>query len=263
MRWVDWLEQVGKMVRAWRGQQLLANGSAGALRWTTWMDPGKATGLASAIYLVPPALVAVEGVRTNRVGERIQSQDTVSMLGGAVDAWSKVLAGIRAENVPGGLLPTYDATGAIVLSYFSEFLSGDENAMVRVAMSRVRGLGAIWYGSPEWDVTDIPETWVDPTDHDGPWCGLGRAGVGAETFTVLMLDSSQDYVSPLRVRSAFSYALEDEFGVRLMGNSPADAKNTFGALQLKHLGMWVPGPDHVRDALSHVLFGIRKGYGML
>jgi len=204
------------------------------------MDPGKATGLASVVYLVPPPPVEVPGGR-------------VSALGVAVDAWSKVLAGLRAGNVPGGLLPTYDATGAIVLSYFSECLSGDENVMVRTAMSRVRGLGAIWFGSPAWDIGD---------GEDEAKCGLGLAGVGAETFRVLRADSSEDYVSPLRVRSAFSYALEDEFGVRLLGNSPSDALNVFGAIQLKQLGMYVSGPDHVRDALSHCLFGIRKGYGL-
>jgi hypothetical protein len=135
-----------------------------------------------------------------------------------------------------------------VLSFYSEFLGPDEHKTVRTAMSRVRGLGAIWAANPAWDVEEMAED-----DHG---CGF----VEAETFRVLRLDHDDDYVAPIRVRSAFSYALEDELGIEMKSNSPTDAKDSFGPLQLKRLGMWVSGPDHVRDALAHVLFQTRKQY---
>jgi len=241
MTWSEWLAQVQRMMEAWKGQRALANGQSdacGTLLWITGMDPGKATGLAQVVYLVPPAPVEVADTfnveRASR-GEPAWGKHKVSSVGYAVDTWSKVLAGIRAQNVPGGLLPTYDATGAIVLTWFSEFLSGDENAMVRKAVSRYRQLSNIWEGE-----------------------GVGLAT--CERFTVLRADSSVDYVSPIRVRAAFAYALEDEFGIRTLGVYSSDALSEFGPLQLKHLGMYPSGPDHVRDALGHGLFGIRKEY---
>lgn len=231
MQWTEWLDQTKRMVDAWQGGQLLAGGGTSRLCWATGMDPGKATGLAHVVYLVPPA-------------SEVAPNGNASLLGYAVDQWSKIVAKLRVQNVPGGLMQTYDATGVIVLSYFSEFLVGDENAMVRKAVARVREMGSCWTGDAEWDALG------------SPWCGLG--GISVERFKVLRVDKSEDYVSPLRVRSAFSYAVEDEFGVRISGNWPADALTAFGPIQFKRLGMWVSGPDHVRDALSHALFEIRK-----
>jgi hypothetical protein len=88
--------------------------------------------------------------------------------------------------------------------------------------------------------------------------GLGEAGVGCESFTNMRADRSRDYLSPVRVTAAFSYAVEDEFGIKLLGSNPGDMKSAFGPLVIKELGMWIEGPDHVRDALGHVLFAIRK-----
>jgi len=241
VNWDEWVGQTAKMVDTWRGGQLLAGGGTSQLRWVSGMDPGKATGLAHVVYLVPPTPERVEGLSNGQNGRR-GAGDRVGLVGYAVDQWAKILAGLRVQNVPGGLLQTYDATGVIVLSFYSEFFTGDENSIVRRAVSRVRDMGSCWAGTPSWGV--------------GEESGLGA--VTCERFKVLRQDPSEDYVSPLRVRSAFSYGLEDEFGVRITGHQPADAKNAFGAVQFKQLGMWLSGPDHVRDALSHALFEIRK-----
>lgn len=235
MKWYDWLIQVDKIVMAWRGQQLLAGypGACGQLYWAAGVDPGKATGFSAAVYLVPPADREVEEFANYMNAGRGQK---ISVLGEVVGQWSKILKTIGADeaSVPKELLGSYDATGAIVLSYWAEFLASSENEMVRKIMSRVRGLST-----------------VDGLD-------LGPAGVNVESFRLLRMDKDRDYLSPVRVTAALDYALEDEFDIITKSNSPGDAKGAFGALQLKHLGIWVSGPDHVRDALSHTLFGIRK-----
>jgi hypothetical protein len=39
---------------------------------------------------------------------------------------------------------------------------------------------------------------------------------------------------------------------------PADAKRFVTDARLKHLGLWVPGEDHARDALRHLVLALAK-----
>jgi hypothetical protein len=233
MRWPEWLILADKITTAWKGQQLLANGSAGRLYWSAGVDPGTATGFSTALYLVPPAAREVEDFADYMNAGRGQK---ISVLGQVVDQWGKILktVGMPAEYVPKDLLGTYDATGAVVLAYWAEYFASEENSMVRQMVSRIRGLLSI--------------------EH----LDLGPAGVNVESFRLLRMDKDRAYLSPVRVTAALEYALEDEFEIATKSNTPGDAKNAFSELQFKHLGIWASGPDHVRDALSHNLFGIRK-----
>lgn len=203
------------------------------LQWTLWLDPGTHTGLAAVLYATPR-----EGANAIDLAEKLHV--ALERLHASQDG---VRAGLPGEVVPGAP----GATGAAIVGIWTELLYAEENQMVRQAISRVRTLGAALAGKRFWDVVFDPQ---------GP--RLGLAGVGAETFTVLKPQQDHEFLSPVRVRSAFSYALEDEFGIAMMGNSPGDAKRTFSDERLRRAGLYVSGPDHVRDALRHCLLSIRK-----
>lgn len=51
-----------------------------------------------------------------------------------------------------------------------------------------------------------------------------------------------------------------QHGCRLIEQTPGDAKKFATDARLKHLGLWVPGKDHARDAARHwLLFNVREG----
>ena len=97
---------------------------------------------------------------------------------------------------------------------------------------------------------------------------------GCESFVPRRLDFSEEFLSPVRIRSKIEYALsktpnelintgtEEEpvhpVGVPLFLQSPSDAKGAFEDGRLKALRMYRPGPDHVNDAKRHGLLWIRK-----
>lgn len=91
---------------------------------------------------------------------------------------------------------------------------------------------------------------------------------GCESFRVLRLDSSEEFVAPIRIRSAIQQQMSilrplgwqkgDPFGVPLFAQSPSDAINAFTNDRLKALRMYTPGPDHVNDAKRHTLLWIRR-----
>lgn len=91
---------------------------------------------------------------------------------------------------------------------------------------------------------------------------------GCESFRVLRLDSSEDFVAPIRIRSAIQQQMSitkpldwqqgQPFGVPLFTQSPSDAINAFTNDRLKALRMYTPGPDHINDAKRHTLLWIRR-----
>jgi hypothetical protein len=45
-------------------------------------------------------------------------------------------------------------------------------------------------------------------------------------------------------------------GAEFKFQTPAQAKKFVNDSQLKTLGLWIPGQDHARDAIRHLIFGI-------
>lgn len=90
---------------------------------------------------------------------------------------------------------------------------------------------------------------------------------GVESFVPMQLNMSQDFLAPVRIRSALEFALSRTKphgsetlgdGVPLYAQSPSDAITSFTNDRLKTLRMYTPGPDHVNDAKRHCLLWIRK-----
>jgi len=206
------------------------------LCWTSWMDPGVHTGFAMVLY-------ATAGPSDARATDIAQHYDTTMKRIG-VAGWP----GGEPGAVQGGLP---DLCSAALLAVHTELLTGDENGQVRTAVSRVGRLGAVFAGSPFWDASP-PDDPSDGTPH------IGAAGIGAESFINLRSERDRDYLSPVRVRSAFGYALEEEYGVAMDSQQPGDAKSAFSDIRTKRAGIYIPGPDHVRDAFAHALLAIRR-----
>ena len=212
-------------------------GKAFDVHWTLWIDPGVHTGLAAVLYATP-----IGDETAIQLAERLDK--TLRSINVAASPRG---AGLPGDHVPGAP----GATGAVICGIWTELLFDDERAMTRTAISRVRALGKTFSGIRDWD-TMTGEVPGDDHPH------IGAAGIGAERFVVLKPERDADYLSPERVRSMFSYALEDEFGIDMAGQMPGDAKNVFTDDRLRNMGLYQKGSDHPRDALRHALLAIRK-----
>lgn len=83
---------------------------------------------------------------------------------------------------------------------------------------------------------------------------------GVERFTLMRLDRSEDFLSPVRIRAGISFAMSvsKRSPGQLLHQSPGDAMTTFTDARLRELGMYTEGPDHIRDGIRHCLLHIRK-----
>ncbi len=143
---------------------------------------------------------------------------------------------------PKALLVDDLKTAKVVLAYSEMFLHGDE------------------YGP-----TGQVGTYLKLREKLDEEVGLAT---GCESFRVLRLDSSEEFVAPIRIRSAIQQQMSilrplgwqkgDRFGIPLFTQSPSDAINAFTNDRLKALRMYTPGPDHVNDAKRHTLLWIRR-----
>jgi len=209
------------------------------IHWTAWMDPGVHTGFAMVVYASIPGVETSDSATADRDVVEKHYRDAMTRIG---------IAGWHAEaGLPGQ--GTCDLVGSTVLAIHHELLTGDEVQQVRTAVGRIRQLGAIFAETTSWDMP------FDAYDNDPH---LGLAGIGAESFINLRNERDAAYLSPVRVRSMFQYALDDEFGVIMDSQQPGDAKTSFSDIRMKAAGLYVPGPDHVRDALAHALLAIRR-----
>lgn len=83
---------------------------------------------------------------------------------------------------------------------------------------------------------------------------------GVERFTLMRIEQSPAYLSPVRIRAAieFGMSMQRNPEERIAVQSPGDAMTTFTDARLKSLEMYTPGPDHIRDGTRHCLLHIRK-----
>ena len=81
--------------------------------------------------------------------------------------------------------------------------------------------------------------------------------VGVEDFVVRQANMSREFLDPVRINEPIIWYNSIK-GRDTHVQSPSDAKNTFDDGRLKEMGMYTPGPDHVRDATRHCLLHIRK-----
>ncbi len=215
------------------------------IHWSLWIDPGKHTGLAAVIYATP---LAGSDETAITLAERLDK--TIVSLNVAPSPRGIGLPGDQVPGAPG-------AVGAVVMGMWTELLfDPSENYMVRQAISRVRDIGKAFAGTMSWDATSGAEMGTFGIDEGDPH--IGTAGIGAESFILLKPERDPEYLSPVRIRSAFSYALEDEFAILMRDQMPGDAKNTFSDDRLRRAGLYIKGSDHPRDALRHTLLAIRK-----
>ena len=206
-----------------------------SLRWTAWMDPGVHSGFAVVLY-------AADG-SGDRAATIAEHYDKVMRKIG-ICGWREELGAVQ-HGVP-------DLCSAAILAVHTELLTDDEIQQARTAIGRIRKMGALFSGSTFWDVEPDPAR----TPDEEP--GIGPAGIGAESFINLRSERDRDYLSPVRIRSMFAYGLEEEFGITMDSQQPGDAKHAFSDIRMKKAGLYVPGPDHVRDALAHSLLAIRR-----
>jgi hypothetical protein len=96
--------------------------------------------------------------------------------------------------------------------------------------------------------------------------GPSGLAIGVETWIMQQMNQSQDFLSPVRLRAKIEYALykglrENDGQIRrrtIQGQSASEAKNAINDQRLKLMGMYTPGPDHVRDSTRHCVLWIRK-----
>lgn len=90
--------------------------------------------------------------------------------------------------------------------------------------------------------------------------------IGVEDFVLGSALSDRSLLAPVRVTAKLEYALyrgvrEADGKVRrrtLPTQSPVDAKRTITDARLKMWDMYLPGPDHPRDATRHALLWLRR-----
>lgn len=82
--------------------------------------------------------------------------------------------------------------------------------------------------------------------------------VGIESFVVRRYDQSTEFLSPVRITSAFEYALW-RIGVPLLRQSPSDAKTTATDARLRLWKLYERdgGMNHARDADRHAITFLR------
>lgn len=81
--------------------------------------------------------------------------------------------------------------------------------------------------------------------------------IGSENFRVAQFNSSEEFLSPVRIRSKLDFYYW-RGGQVLWDQSPSEAKTSITDERLTLWNMYVPGPDHIRDALRHNLLWLRK-----
>jgi hypothetical protein len=87
--------------------------------------------------------------------------------------------------------------------------------------------------------------------------------VAIEDFVLTRMKSSErEGLDPVRVTSAFITAMEErnlQRGVRVVYQSPSDAKSYATNDRLRYWGVWKVGAEeHERDAMRHMLLAITK-----
>ncbi len=83
---------------------------------------------------------------------------------------------------------------------------------------------------------------------------------GCERFTLLRIERSPAYLSPVRIRAGIEYhiSISKRGSKELLIQSPSDAMTAFTDARLKAMQMFTPGPDHIRDGTRHCLLHLRK-----
>lgn len=77
-----------------------------------------------------------------------------------------------------------------------------------------------------------------------------------ETFTITPETARKSpQPEPIEVIGVMKF-LARRAGVRSEGQSPGAAKNFVTNAQLKKIGLWVPGQDHARDGIRHLVLAI-------
>lgn len=84
-----------------------------------------------------------------------------------------------------------------------------------------------------------------------------------EDFILQTRDAARHTLAPVRVNAAFDYALrpKPEVGLHKVKFLASEAKTTVTDARLKRWDLYVPGPDHVRDAMRHGILFMRKWVG--
>lgn len=84
--------------------------------------------------------------------------------------------------------------------------------------------------------------------------------IGVERFTVMRIERSAAYLSPVRIRAAIEHQISvSRVGPKeILVQSPGDAMTAFTDDRLRSLEMYTPGPDHIRDGTRHCLLHLRR-----
>lgn len=90
----------------------------------------------------------------------------------------------------------------------------------------------------------------------------GPLFVAIEDFTVTRVDMSAAFLSPVRIGRRLEWALISGGIARSVEFYLPARKAEFKDDRLKSLGMYTPGPDHMRDATRHLLI-LRKNLAVI
>lgn len=80
--------------------------------------------------------------------------------------------------------------------------------------------------------------------------------IGCEGFTLMMNSKDPDLLEPVRFLAVLRDRLR-ETGVAVEVQQPGE-REVITDVRLRSWGLWVPGPDHPRDAQKHGLVFLRK-----
>jgi len=136
--------------------------------------------------------------------------------------------------------------GRCVLAFAESYVAGSEEDQTAQILTRVAELG-----------------------------GPSGLAVGVESFVNMRPDMSHSYLAPVRIRSKIEFGLYQ--GVKewdgetrrraIATQSASEALSVITDNRLKQLGLYTPGPDHIRDAMRHCVLWLRKlranGRGMV
>lgn len=117
--------------------------------------------------------------------------------------------------------------------------------------------GLAWFDFDEWDkpATLITRGFREATDYIGSYVDLWKPDlVVCEKFTIAPMKGKTTEGANMAIELiGVSRYFAAEAGIPFEEQRPADAKNFVTDAKLRRIDWYVPGPDHARDALRHLL----------
>lgn len=151
---------------------------------------------------------------------------------------------------PNTIVDKAQAVDKSVVAWQAGVISGSENGQIDAMLAHIKRFG----------VSNYEET--------------GEMAVVVEAFNLRTQIRDPEVLSPVRLTAALDYVLYKGIKCRdgvvrnfqRIPQQPVDAMNVMTDARLRLWNMYLPGPDHPRDATRHALLWLRRvrnDYGLL